>query len=102
MLEDFASHGRCRSFAVGAGDGDDLPLQEACGQLHFTDYVNALVARLYKRAHIIRHAGADHDQVLSAEGALTVASGLDRNATVDQLGNPLTNLGLGLAVRPPD
>ena len=40
--------------------------------------------RLHQRRRIDRNARADHDQVLSAKGALAVAAGFDRDAMVEQ------------------
>ena len=90
--DDLARQGGGRGLAVGAGDGDDLALQEARRQFDFADDGNAALARLHQLRHVEGHAGADDDQVLIAEGALAMLAGFDPDAVVEQRGNFLAKL----------
>ena len=49
-----------------------------------------------------RHAGADHDQVLAAEGPLAVAAGLDRDAFVEQRRDLFAQAAPALRIRDGD
>ena len=56
-------------------------------QFDLADDRFAELARLHQRRRINRNTRADHDQVLVAKGTLAVASGLDRDAMIEQSGN---------------
>ncbi len=64
-----------------------VSLQEARGQLDFADDRNAEAARVLQRSDIAGNAGAYHNQILIAEGALAVLAGFHRNAAVEQRRN---------------
>ena len=51
---------------------------------------------LHQFGRVERHAGADHDQVLAAEGEQAVAAGFDHDALFEQRGNVLGQ-GFGAA-----
>ena len=85
-------------FAVGAGDGDDVALQKTRGQLDFADDGNAHGARLRQLWNVGRHARADHDEVLLAEGALAVAAGFDGDTEIEQGADVGAQVVLGLGV----
>ena len=87
LLEDFADERRGGGLAVGAGDGEDLAFQEAGGEFEFADDGAAEVACLHQLGCIERHAGADDDEVLAAEGEQAVTAGFDVDAFVEQGGN---------------
>ncbi len=67
----------------------DLALEEARGQFQFADDRQAEVLHLHQFGRVERHAGADHDQVLAAEGEQAVAAGLHHDALFEQGGNLL-------------
>src|SRR5260370_8951528 len=102
MFQNFTSEGGGSCLAIGAGDSNDLSFQEAARQFHLANYGYALIARLDQRSDIIGNTGADNDHILSAEGALAVAAGLDGKAAVEQLRNFLAELGFGLGIRDRD
>ena len=89
FLQDFAGQRRRGGLAVGAGNGQDLAFQKARGQFQLADHRTAEVARLHQFGRIQRHAGADHDQVLAAEGQQAVAAGLHHDALIQQRRNLL-------------
>jgi len=86
-FEDGSAEAGGSGFAVGAGDGERFALEEARGQLDFADDGQAKLAHLHELGRIERHAGADDDQILPAKGEEAVATGLDRNALLDERGN---------------
>ena len=101
--DDFAGQRGGGGFAVGAGDGHDLSFEEARRQLDFSDDRDAETAGVLQRADVAGDSGADHNQILIAEGALAVLAGFHRNATVEQrrnFGRELI-LALGIADRYP-
>ena len=71
-------------FAVGAGDGEDPALEEAGGQFEFADDGQAEALDLDEFGRVERNAGADDDEVLTAEGEQAVAAGLDHDAFFEQ------------------
>ena len=95
----FAGERRGRGLAVRAGDGDDAAFQKARCQFDFADDRNAARARMDELRHVERHARADDDEVLIAEGALAVLAGFDADAVIEQhrnfLAQKLRGLGVG-------
>ncbi len=87
FLEDFAEERGGGGFAVGAGDGEDLAFEEAGGKFQFADDGAAEIAGLHEFRCVERHAGADDDDVLAAEGEQAVAAGFDVDALVEEGGN---------------
>src|SRR5581483_10412475 len=81
--DDLAGEGSGGGLSVGAGDGDDVALKKARGELDLADDGNA---------------GTDHDQVLLLEGALAVTPGFDGDAAIEQLGNFPAELVFSLGV----
>ncbi len=67
----------------------DSALEKARGQFQFADDRQAEALYLRQLGRIQRHAGADDDQVLAAEGEQAVAAGLDHDALFEQGGNLL-------------
>ena len=88
-LEDFAQQRGGGGLAVGAGDGQRMALEKARGQLQLADDRQAEVLHLGQLGGVQRHAGADDNQILAAEGEQAVAAGLDHDAGFDQRGNLL-------------
>jgi hypothetical protein len=66
-----------------------LALEEARGQFQLADDRQAEALHLRQLGRVQRHAGADDDQVLAAEGEQAVAAGLDHDALFEQRGNLL-------------
>ena len=60
------------------------PGQELRGEFDFADDGFAERAGLHQRRRVHGNAGADDDQVLSAEGALAMAAGFDGDAMIEQ------------------
>ena len=89
LLENLAGECCGCCLAVGAGDGQDFALEKARGQFQLADYRAAEVFGLYEFGRIERHAGAHHDQVLSAESEQSMAAGLHHNALFKQRGDVL-------------
>ena len=87
LLQDFADQRGGGGLAVGAGDGEDLALEEARGQFEFADDGPAEVAHLHQFGRVERHAGADDDEVLAAKGEQAVTAGFDVDALFEQGGN---------------
>ncbi len=75
-----------------------LPCEEARRQLDFADDRNAEAARVLQRADVAGDSGADHNQILIAEGALAVLAGFHRNAAVEQRRNFSRELILALGI----
>ncbi len=67
LLEDLVGQGRRRGLAVGAGDADDLPLEEKIGQLDLRDDRDAFLAG-GQDLRQGRDAGAGDDEVGLEEG----------------------------------
>ena len=100
--DDLAGESGCSSLAVRTSDSHDWSLQVLCRELNLSDDFFAQSARLHQGSSIHRHTRADHDQVLPAESALTMASGLDRNSLVEQNGDFVAQLVLGFRIRDTD
>ena len=81
---DFACERRGGGLAVRSGDRDDGAGQKLRRQFNLADHRFAESTRLHQRRRIHRHAGADHDQILSAKRAVAVAAGLNRDAVIEQ------------------
>ena len=86
-FENFADQRRRGGLAVGAGDRQYLAFKKARGQFEFADDGQAEVARLDQFGRIERHARADDDEVLAAEGEQAVAAGLDVDPLFEEGGN---------------
>jgi hypothetical protein len=56
------------------------------GEFDLADHRFSGSARLHQRGRVHGNTGADYDQVLSAEGALAVAAGFDRDAVIERIG----------------
>ncbi len=69
-----------------------MAFKEASSQLNFADDGNAAFPRPCELRHVERHTGADDNQVLFAEGALSVLPGLNRDAGIEQYRNFLAKL----------
>ena len=96
LLQDFAEQRGGGGLAVGAGDGEDLALEEAGGEFEFADDGAAEAFGLHEFGRVERDAGADDDEVLAAEGEQAVAAGFDVDALFKQGGNVFGE-GLGAA-----
>src|ERR1035437_10192738 len=94
--KDFAQQRGGGGLAIGAGDGERLALEEARGQFQFANDRQTEALDLRQFRSVQRHAGADDNQVLSAEGEQAVAAGLDHNARLNQ-GRNLLGQRLGRA-----
>ena len=79
-VENLAEQRGGGGFAIGAGDGERMALEKTRGKLQFADDRQAEVLDLHQLGSVKRHAGADHDQVLAAEGEQAVAAGFDHDA----------------------
>src|SRR5205807_5089081 len=84
--------------SVGAGNGNDAAFKKAARQFNLANDRYTQSARLLKLGLVGRDTGADHDQVLIAEGALAVAAGLDRDAPIQQERNFILQLGFSLGI----
>src|SRR5262249_18694262 len=82
--EDLAGQRGGRCFAVRSCDGNDRAGKVLGGEFDLADYGFAQGARLHERGSVDGHSWADDDQVLSAECALTMASGFDRDAVIEE------------------
>src|SRR3954470_17991927 len=82
MCQNLSRKGCSRGFPVRAADSDDLALQVTRGQLHLADDFDSELASLGKAGRVDRNAGTDNDQVLIAEGALAVETGLDGDSFI--------------------
>ena len=87
-----------RGLPVGAGDGDDLAFEKARSQFHLADDGDTQRTRLHQLRNIEGHARTDDDQVLIAEGAFAMLSGLDGDAMIEQQRNLVTELLLRFGV----
>src|SRR5581483_9601694 len=96
--DDLAGEGSGGGLSVGAGDGDDVALKKARGELDLADDRNAALAGLSEQRDVAGNAGTDHDQVLLLEGALAVTPGFDGDAAIEQLGNFPAELVFSLGV----
>ena len=67
----------------------DLALEEARSQFEFADDGQAEALDLHQFRRVERDAGADDDQILTAEGEQAVAAGLDHDALFEQRGDVL-------------
>ena len=66
-----------------------MPLRKRRSQFEFADNWQAEVLDLDQLRRIEGYAGADDDQILSAEGEQAVATGLDHNALFKERGDIL-------------
>ena len=64
-----------------------LPLRKRAASSSSPMIGQAEVAHLHQFRGVERHAGADHDQVLAAEGQQAVTAGFDHDALFEQGGN---------------
>ena len=97
--DNFTRQSRGRCLSVRPGDSDDVLGQKLGCQLNLTDHGLAHRAGLHQRRRIHRNAGADHDEILPAEGAFTVSAGFDRDAVIEQHRNFFSELILRLGIR---
>ena len=72
--------------ALGAGDRDDLPLQEAGGEFNFTDRRHPGGSRPRDDREFRWHPGAHHDAVCLREGRWHVPAEFERDAQLAQPG----------------
>ena len=97
--DDFTRQSCGRGLSVGTCYGDDVPGQKLRRQLNLADHELTHSAGLHQGRGIHGDAGADHDEILSAEGAFAVSAGFDRDAVIEQDRNLFAQLVLRLGVR---
>src|SRR6516162_8140293 len=77
---------QCRRgrLSVGAGDCNGAAFQESSREFKFANHGSTAFDGTNQLRHIHRHAGADDNEVLFAEGAFAVLSGLDPDTVIEQ------------------
>ncbi len=96
--DDFTRQSCGRGLSVGTCYGDDVPGQKLGRQLNLADHELTHSPGLHQGRGIHRDAGADYDEILPAESALTVSAGFDRDAVIEQHRNFFAQLVLRLGV----
>src|ERR1044071_7937030 len=93
-----ADERRRGGLAVGAGNRQYLAFQETESQLNFADHWDSQRARVLQLRLVRWNARAHHNQVLVTKGTLAVASGLNRNASIQQCRHFALQLCLSLGI----
>src|SRR5580692_10467458 len=94
--DNLARQSRGCGLAVGTSDRDYSSGEKLSCQFDFTNDVFAKGTRLNQRRRIRWDAWAHHDEVLTAESALSMPTRLHRDALIEQHGNLVFQLVLGL------